>query len=369
MSWLIYKHTNSFNGKCYVGQTCKTNPNYRWNDGKGYTKRNPNSHFARAIKKYGWDSFTHEIIEKDITSQELANQRESFWITYFNSVENGYNSNYGGNNKTPSKETREKLSANSKKMWAQKGDKLREIYSSKKHREKLSNSIKQTYLLNPDLKKQISESRKKKITITNGIETKIINSDELPFYKRQNYQRGAVYIKFELLAEIINDYTGENDLSIHELSAKYGFDYKIIQRALLEMGVPLVNKNYKVWNKVRGTKRSNSFKQKHSEIMRAQRKGKIWVNKDGISKSIDSSDEINYLNGGWKRGRGKISSTNMTHDSQKKKVIDLKTGVVYDSIRDAARDLNVSKSLIQNIVNKRPHCKTAKGHPFEFYNE
>ena len=59
MKWLIYKHTNTITNKCYIGQTCKENPNYRWNNGKGYTTRNPDSHFARAIKKYGWNSFDY----------------------------------------------------------------------------------------------------------------------------------------------------------------------------------------------------------------------------------------------------------------------------------------------------------------------
>ena len=59
MKWLIYKHTNTITNKCYIGQTCKENPNYRWNNGKGYTTGNPDSHFARAIKKYGWNSFDY----------------------------------------------------------------------------------------------------------------------------------------------------------------------------------------------------------------------------------------------------------------------------------------------------------------------
>ena len=107
--YFIYKYTFP-NGKVYIGQTCRTNPNYRWNNGKGYIVRNPDSHFARAILKCGgieaWNtSWTHEIIEDNILTLKLANKRESFWINYFDSVKNGYNANYGGDNKLPSEET------------------------------------------------------------------------------------------------------------------------------------------------------------------------------------------------------------------------------------------------------------------------
>lgn len=99
--WCIYKHTNKINGKVYIGQTCEVeNPNKRWKNGEGYSVAYP---FGRAISKYGWDNFTHEIIETNIDTLENANEREIYWIDYYHSYIkdpkcNGYNATKGGNN-------------------------------------------------------------------------------------------------------------------------------------------------------------------------------------------------------------------------------------------------------------------------------
>ena len=98
MSWIIYKHTNLKNGKVYIGQT-KQDPTIRWKNGLGY--KDKDSVFAKAIKKYKWSGFKHEIIEKDIKTQEEANKRESYWIKYYKSYIgfkdcNGYNMTLGG---------------------------------------------------------------------------------------------------------------------------------------------------------------------------------------------------------------------------------------------------------------------------------
>ena len=59
------------------------------------------THFARAIRKYGPDKWQLEVIDGAKTQEEL-NQKEQYWIRYYNSVEEGYNetdaiSKCGGN--------------------------------------------------------------------------------------------------------------------------------------------------------------------------------------------------------------------------------------------------------------------------------
>jgi hypothetical protein len=59
-TYSVYKHTNKYNNKIYIGIT-KQNPIKRWANGKGYKI---NSHFRNAIEKYGWDNFTKYKCEK-----------------------------------------------------------------------------------------------------------------------------------------------------------------------------------------------------------------------------------------------------------------------------------------------------------------
>ena len=59
------------------------------------------THFARAIRKYGPDMWQLEVIDGAETQEELS-QKEQYWIRYYNSVEEGYNetdaiSKCGGN--------------------------------------------------------------------------------------------------------------------------------------------------------------------------------------------------------------------------------------------------------------------------------
>lgn len=65
--YCVYIHTNKINNKVYIGQTGKS-LNDRWRkDGSGYLQKRKNGVyyqplFARAIQKYGWDNFKHEVI-------------------------------------------------------------------------------------------------------------------------------------------------------------------------------------------------------------------------------------------------------------------------------------------------------------------
>ena len=48
------------------------------------------------MRKYNTTKDDFEIIESDIDSQDLANAREIYWIAYYDSYRNGYNSTPGG---------------------------------------------------------------------------------------------------------------------------------------------------------------------------------------------------------------------------------------------------------------------------------
>ena len=99
---LIYKITNNINSKVYIGQTTKTfeeRKNAYFNEYKW--SKNPRV-IIQAMRKYGFDNFTFEIIENNINSQEELDKKERYYIMeiYHSLVnENGYNVECGGNGK------------------------------------------------------------------------------------------------------------------------------------------------------------------------------------------------------------------------------------------------------------------------------
>lgn len=120
--YCVYKHTNKINGKVYIGITSQS-PRKRWDCGRGYQK---NDHFWRAIQKYGWDSFDHEIIVEGLSPDEAFSEEQRLIREYGSqNYENGYNLSSGGeggatgvggenhpmHGKRHSDETRAKISA------------------------------------------------------------------------------------------------------------------------------------------------------------------------------------------------------------------------------------------------------------------
>jgi group I intron endonuclease len=84
---IIYKITNNFNNKIYIGQDRNNNPSY-FGSGKK---------IQRAIKKYGKENFVKEILEECIDENHM-NEREVYWISKYNSQDRkiGYNISNGG---------------------------------------------------------------------------------------------------------------------------------------------------------------------------------------------------------------------------------------------------------------------------------
>jgi len=92
MKRFIYKATNNFNGKIYIGQTKRFNR--RITEHISDAENGYNDKFHSSLRKYGFDNFTFEIIEE--CEDYIANDRESFWITLYDSFKNGLNSTSGG---------------------------------------------------------------------------------------------------------------------------------------------------------------------------------------------------------------------------------------------------------------------------------
>jgi len=115
----IYKITNKVNGKVYIGQSIRPIEQRFQRHINDAVNNILDTHFARAIRKYGKENFYIELVETCDNQTEL-NLREQYWIRKYDSINNGYNetdatSKCGGNtymSKTESemKEISEKIS-------------------------------------------------------------------------------------------------------------------------------------------------------------------------------------------------------------------------------------------------------------------
>lgn len=93
----IYKITNKSNGKIYIGKTERT-PELRFQEHcRAYKKEeNKDRPLYRAMLKYGVDNFSFEVIEETLE----PNEREQYWIEYYQSYQKGYNATRGGDGKS-----------------------------------------------------------------------------------------------------------------------------------------------------------------------------------------------------------------------------------------------------------------------------
>lgn len=86
----IYKITNIQNNKIYIGQTIKPIQDRFKRHLQDAINGKLNTHFARAIRKYGPDNFIIEAIDT-ATSQTELTLKEKYWIDFYDSVKTGYN--------------------------------------------------------------------------------------------------------------------------------------------------------------------------------------------------------------------------------------------------------------------------------------
>lgn len=170
----IYKITSPSN-KIYIGQTidliarkskyktlkCKSQPR-----------------IYNSLNKYGWDNHIFEILEEiqDI-DYNIINEREIYWINYYNSLdENGLNCRSGGNNYIMSDETKEKLrQINLGKTAINKG-----IACPDKTKEKIRNTARGKHIghKNGFYNKKHTDNTKEKMKLAKKGPTKVICLDD-----------------------------------------------------------------------------------------------------------------------------------------------------------------------------------------------
>ena len=94
----IYKITNLINELVYIGQAqdIKTRWRNHRTDYLGNNVVNYNNPLYKDMRLYGLNNFSFEIIEECLVSE--LDEKEKYWISYYDSFNNGYNRTEGGQN-------------------------------------------------------------------------------------------------------------------------------------------------------------------------------------------------------------------------------------------------------------------------------
>ena len=138
---IIYS-IESPSGKKYIGQT-KQRLSKRISQHFIASKNtNITRPLYKAMRKYAREDFKIEIIEE--CSPDILDERESYWIQFYNTMIEGYNLTSGGEtSKECSIETREKMSFAKKGKLSNRKGKINSPESNKKRSESLKKAYKE----------------------------------------------------------------------------------------------------------------------------------------------------------------------------------------------------------------------------------
>ena len=172
---IIYCWRNTQNEKRYIGQTI--NPKKRYNAHKRHLGNyDGQNHFYRAMNKYSSPNDWEYIVIEEVP-KELLDEREIYWIAFYNSNDpkHGYNMATGGNRhdgyKLP-EETCRKLSESLKgrKFSEETRRKISESLTGKKHSEETRRKISEAMKGNSCNKgKRHSEESRRKMSKSHSL--------------------------------------------------------------------------------------------------------------------------------------------------------------------------------------------------------
>ena len=273
--WILYCHTHTESGRRYIGLT-KLTMLKRWNQhlNNASKKRGKGCHhFWNAIRKYGPQAFSHEVLEV-CTSLEVANLAEECWIEFFDTRnrEKGFNLTRGGKHTPHSSrnpwdrpEYREKACAASKRRWEnpefrakmsardydtsglhrpESIEKLRSIQSSPEFRAEASRRMSKV-MSDPVVKAKISKSARGRV---------LTDEQRASISSRMKGHRKSEEVKGKVSASLRGrSLSEETRLKISEARKRQVLDPSVYE---------------KISQKLRGRKHTDEAKARMSEVQK-----------------------------------------------------------------------------------------------------
>jgi len=209
----IYKITSPSN-KIYIGQSL--NINKRWRENYFTIKCKNQQKLYYSLKKYGPENHIFEIIEE--CSSEKLDEREIYWIDFYDCVKEGLNIRYGGKGGRLNEETKNKISKSNTGISRNKGR-----IQSNKEREKRSGRIQ-----DEKEKKMRSDIRKGYKPTSNHIENMRLSMLGKNTKSIQCINTGDIYNSIREAANILglNERSISNNLCGLSNTLKNGLKFK-----------------------------------------------------------------------------------------------------------------------------------------------
>jgi group I intron endonuclease len=333
----IYKIENLMNHKLYIGQSDDLYRREKSHFECLRGNRHHNKHLQYSFNKYGENNFKFEIIEE--CNVNVLDERETYWISHFDSFKHGYNQNIGGNGNRGwivSEESRLKMSLNhadfsGENNWMY-GKSLYDILDEdgvKKWKHNIS--IANTGEKNGFYGKHHTDETKAKISRAKigkyiGKLNPLFGTHHT---EEQNKKVGNIIHERYVNGTLINpnkiSVVCLNTMKIFNSITEAGTYYDICPSAIVECG----NGNYHTAGTINGV-------------------GLVWMHYDEYLKNKDNMDiDKIIIDANNKRNRkGEFSSVS-------KQVICLNTKQIFGSARQAGLQLHIDNSSISKCCKEK----------------
>lgn len=354
--------------KYYVGIT-KHKPENRWNSGKGYKS---NAYFTNAINKYGWDNIEHQIIANNLTKEEATNfEIKLISLLQSNNLQYGYNLNSGGgggNGIILTEEAREKRAKNLSKMWENPEYRAKQV-------ERIGEDAKKRWQ-NPEYRAKMQEVNNFNKILRgadnpNSKKVIILNTKQVFANARETSEHFNGAIK----RTTINQYCNPSNRFISTIKDKNGDNlvFMYYEDYLKLSPEEVKNKiEYATKNSKKRIPKKKYICLNTGEIFTCQNKDILEKYNTTPNNVYASASSKNYVAGVLDSGERLIwryydDYINMTDEeinkaindgqrvSGKRRVVDLETNNVYQSMSDCSSHLNIPYHLIYSGLHDQKH--------------